>query len=55
MADFTQLQSDELARVHRRSLLPVWIFAAVTALFCGIAWLHHAYPQAPVPFVGELR
>lgn len=45
----------EVTRVHRRRMWPVYLFAFVTFLGTGVAWLHHFYPQAPVPFVQELR
>lgn len=45
----------EISRLHRRRMWPVWVFAGLVAVGCGIAWLHHEFPQAPVPFVQELR
>lgn len=45
----------EVVRLHRRRMWHVYLFAFVTFLGTGVAWLHHAFPQAPVPFVLEAR
>lgn len=56
MADgYTETLEQEVARLTRRSHRPLYLFAFLVAIGTGIAWLHHFYPQAPVPFVQEAR
>lgn len=45
----------EVERVHRRSLLPIWVAAFFIALFCLFATLHQTHPRQVEPFVGVAR
>lgn len=53
--DYVSALERELVRTHRRSMLPIWVFAGLVSVLCLVAWLHHAYPHGHERFVEELR